>query len=203
MRVTQILRLIGVIAFGLVGTAFADDVTFTASGTFADGASLGGTLIINTGTGVVESNGLDLTVTGGEAGTPGLTFAFLENSFDNQYDASDNFWEIILSSNAGGIEAEGISESVSDSATLELTIPLGSGTTLVGYAGGSLCTDPGTCVNGNVYSDYTLPAPPLQQGTDPVLTSGALAVSGAPEPSSILLLAVPAVWLIRRQRRNA
>ena len=72
MRLGRAICIAGLIGFGAAGMALADDVTFTASGTFDDGASLNGTLVINTGTGVVESNGLDLTVVGGGAGPLGL-----------------------------------------------------------------------------------------------------------------------------------
>ena len=69
MRLGKAICIAGLIGFSAAGVVLADDVTFDASGTFDDGASLGGTLVINTSTGVVESGGLDLTVVGGEAGS--------------------------------------------------------------------------------------------------------------------------------------
>ena len=93
MKLGKAICIAGLIGFGAAGMALADDVTFTASGTFDDGASLGGTLVINTGTGVVESNGLDLSVVGGEAGTSGLVFDTLSGSFIFS-DGTDNLAEI-------------------------------------------------------------------------------------------------------------
>jgi hypothetical protein len=71
MRLGKAICIAGLIGFTVAGMALADDVTFAASGTFTDGASLGGTLVIDTAAGVVQSNGLDLTVIGGDAGSPG------------------------------------------------------------------------------------------------------------------------------------
>jgi hypothetical protein len=59
MRLGKAICIAGLIGFSAAGMALAEDATFAASGTFNDCASLGGTLLINTGTGVVESNGLD------------------------------------------------------------------------------------------------------------------------------------------------
>ena len=93
MRLGKAIFIAGMIGFGVAGMAFADDVTFAASGTFDDGASLGGTLVIDTASGVVESNGLDLTVIGGDAGSPGLVFDTLRsNGFF--FDGTDNLYYI-------------------------------------------------------------------------------------------------------------
>jgi hypothetical protein len=204
MRLGKAICIAGLIGFGVAGMALADDVTFSASGTFIDGASLGGTLLINTGTGVVESNGLDLTVIGGHAGSPGLVFDTLTGSFVFS-DGTDNLAEIDAT------------DSADRGPRLQLDINIGSASSLIGFTGGPLCFVPAGFPTGfpagdNCNSDYSsyqlfteaeqpaggssLP-PPAQ------LLGGSVGPATAPEPASLLLLAGPAALLIRRQRRKA
>jgi hypothetical protein len=203
MRLGKAICIAGLIGFSVAGMALADDVTFAASGTFDDGASLGGTLVINTGTGVVESNGLDLTVVGGDAGSPGLVFDTLTGSFI-QSDGTDNL---------AFIDAN---DSADIGPHLQLEINIGSASSLTGFTGGLLCYVPAGFPTGfptgdNCNSDYSsyqlftetehpgsgssLPAPAQ-------LLGGSVGPATAPEPASLLLLAGPVALLIRRQLRK-
>lgn len=198
MRLRKAVCIAGLIGLGAAGMAFADDVTFSATGTFNDGASLGGTLVINTGTGIVESNGLDLTVMGGEAGSPGLVFDTLTGSSVTS-DGTDNVAII------NAIDSARIGPS------LQMEINIGGAENLIGFTGGTLCYVPADFPTGfpsgdNCNSDFSsyniiLGCECAVQG-DPQLTGGSVAPS-APEPASWLLLAAPALLLIRRQLRKS
>jgi hypothetical protein len=180
--------------------ALADDVTFAANGTFDDGASLGGTLVIDTGAGVVESGGLDLTVTGGDAGSPGLVFDTL-NSTGYFFDGTDNLFYIDAA------------DSTNPNPSLDLEFDIGSGTTLAGFTGTSaMCYVPSDFPTGYptgdncgyYYSSYQLFSEcECTLSGDPELTGGSLAPAAAPEPASWLLLAGPAALLIRRRLRKS
>ena len=203
MRFGKALCVAGLIGFGALGTALADNVTFNATGSFDDtnyqalsNAVLGGTLVIDTVAGVVEAKGLDLTVTGGFAGTPGLVFDTLDTPGGQGYffDGTDNIYYVdATDSNESG-------------PVLQLEFDIGSNKNLAGFTGGALCyvaSDfpndyPGGDNCGYYYSSYQL-------SDDPELTGGSLsaAPSGTPEPKSWLLLAGPAAWLMFRQRRKA
>jgi hypothetical protein len=192
------------IGFSAAGMALADDVTFTASGTFNDGASLGGTLVINTTTGVVESNGLDLTVVGGDAGSPGLVFDTSTGIFIES-DGTDNLAFL----NA--------SDSADIGPHLELEINIGSASSLIGFAGGPLCYVPAGYPAGypagdncdfdySSYQLFTETEQPVGGASLPApaqLLGGSVAPATAPEPASLLLLAGPVAMLIRRQLRKS
>ena len=183
MRLREVICITCLIGFGSVGSAFADnvalavggDATFDASGLFGDSSVLGGMIVINVGNGVVESNGIDLTVKGG-IGNVNLLFDTLSSDGNIPVDSTDNFFEInlIASSNPG-----------LNGPVLTLTIPLGSATTLQGLSGTPLCTFPGTCEGGNFFSSWE-----ANRG-DPLLTSGSLNPAGVPEPASVFLLIGP------------
>jgi hypothetical protein len=55
MRLRKAVCIAGLIGFSAAGLALADDVTFAASGTFIDGASLGGTLVIDSWKSISEA----------------------------------------------------------------------------------------------------------------------------------------------------
>jgi hypothetical protein len=200
MRLGKAICIAGLIGFGALGSALADYVTFAASGTFDDGASLGGTLVIDTGTGVVESNGLDLTVVGGDAGSPGLVFDTLDaNGYF--FDGTDNLYYIDAA------------DSANPNPSLDLEFDIGSNTTLAGFTGtSSMCYVPSDFPTGYptgdncgyYYSSYQLfeECECTSINGDPELTGGSLAPTGAPEPASWLLLLAPAALLIRRQWRK-
>jgi hypothetical protein len=189
----------GLIGLSAAGMALADDVTFTVNGSFNDGASLGGTLVIDTGKGFVESNGLDLTVMGGDAGTPGLVFDTLTGS-GVFFDGVDNLAYIDAADSSDG------------GPSLQLEINIGKTDTLAGFTGGTFCYVPATFPDGYpeedncgaYFSNYQLFSESERPG-DPQLIGGstAPAPSGAPEPASLLLLAGPAALLVRRQLRKS
>jgi len=116
MKTGQVFFLAALIGFGAAGSALADDVTFDASGTFDDGSSLGGSLIIDTATGIVQANGLDLTVTGGTNDVD-LIFDTLNYAGEEDTSAGVNLW--------GSVDA---SDSSDPGASLELDILLGNAT---------------------------------------------------------------------------
>jgi hypothetical protein len=199
MRLGKAVFVAGLIGFSVAGMALADDVTFTVTGGFNDGASLGGTLVIDTGKGFVESNGLDLTVTGGDVGTPGLVFDTLTGT-GVFFDGVDNLAYIDAADSSDGRPS------------LQLEINIGRAETLSGFTGGTFCYVPVTfpigypeednC--GEYFSNYQLFSASELPG-DPQLTGGSAspAPSGAPEPASLLLLAGPAALLVRRQLRKS
>ena len=197
MRLGKAICIAGLIGFSAAGVALADDVTFSANGTFNDGALLGGTLVINTGTGVVESGGLDLTVVGGDAGSPGFVFDTLTNT--NEFsDGTDN------------LEVINATDSADEGPNLQLEINIGSASSLVGFTGGPLCYVPadfpvgfpeGNNCNSD-FSNYQLFRENQQPG-DPELTGGSIGPATAQEPASLLLLAGPLALLIRRQLRRS
>jgi hypothetical protein len=203
MRLGKAICIAGLIGFSVAGMALADDVTFTATGSFDDGASLGGTLVINTTAGVVESNGLDLTVIGGNAGSPGLVFDTL--------DATGVFNDGV--DNLAYLDASDSSES---GPGLQLEINIGSASSLTGFTGGPLCYVPATFPTGYpdedncgaYYSSYQLfteseqPGVSFSRAGPAQLTGGSVSQSTAPEPASLLLLAGPVALLIRRQLRK-
>ena len=141
--------------------------------TFDDGASLSGSLVIDTGAGVVESNGIDLNLTGGVSGS-GFTFDTLvyngeAQNFDGQ---GDNLWIIDLSDSAYAGNGPAAAKDPTDPA-LQLETAIGTNSNLQGFTGGSLCYVPAgfpvgypdgdNC--GSYYSNYQLFA------GDPELTS--------------------------------
>jgi hypothetical protein len=203
MQLGRLIGIAGLIGFAAVSTALAADVTFDASGTFADGSTLGGTIVIDTATGVVDSTGVDLTVTGGTSDD--FTFDELSSSYNYSIDSTDNFYEINLLDSAYTEPAEEPQIEVVTDPILTLTIPIGSNTTLAGFTGSaSLCSfSLANCEGGNYYSDWEQNFSSDSPAGDPFLSSGSLTSSAAPEPASLLLLAGPVTLLIRRQLRKA
>jgi hypothetical protein len=208
MRLGKAICIAGLIGIGALGTALADDVTFNATGSFndmtydaLDNAVLGGSLVIDNVNGIVEADGLNLTVSGGLAGSPGLVFDTLVDS-GSVFNGTDNIYYIDAA------------VSGNPAPSLELDLNLGLNTDLVGFTGGSLCFVPSDFPTGFpegnncgfFYSSYELFSEcqcTAQLPGDPQLTGGSMAPAAAPEPKSFLLLAGPAVWLLFRQRRKA
>lgn len=167
-------------------------MTFNASGTFADGSTLSGTVIIDTSTGngvlggsltidnIGGVSGDDVTLTGDiyNEGPLGGTNTWYAYEFDNGDSAGDYY--------------------------LDLYIPAGA-TTLNGYTGGKLCSTTTSCnFDGPVYTFFGKDFIGSASYVD--LTSGSLSTgSGAPEPSSIALIlgSVAALAAVRRRKRRA
>ena len=202
MGLGKIVCIAGLVGLGALGTALASNVTFDASGTFEDGSVLGGTIVIDTATGVVS--GPELTVTGG---TNSVDFTFDELNglpYNIGVDATDNFFEINVLDSAY-TQPLAIPAIIAIDPILTLTLPLGSNTNLIGYTGSpSLCSNSlANCEGGNYYSDWEQNIASDAPAGDPLLSSGSLTAGTAPEPASLLLLVGPALLLIRRQMRKA
>jgi hypothetical protein len=206
MGLGKIISVAGLLGFAALGTAAAANVTFDANGTFEDGSILGGTIVIDTLTGAVDIAGVNLTVTGGTSDN--FTFDELEGTpTDYNVDATDNFFQINVLDSAYSLPKEqpAFESIVPVDPILTFMIPIGSNTSLAGFAGsGSLCSNSlGNCESGNYFSDWNLDAFSDLPAGDPLLTSGSLTPGTAPEPASLLLLAAPLALLIRRQRAAA
>jgi hypothetical protein len=114
------------VALGLLApAAHAGLITFDATGTLQDGATLSGDVVINTTTGVVQS--LDLTVSS--------PLSFTVTEFDSSVSGQD-IADYSLEADNGIPFNPGI--------VLDII-----GTTLVGYTGGGICTVGSPC-NGSV-----------------------------------------------------
>lgn len=200
MRFGKLFGIAGLIGFAAVGTVLAGEVTFDAGGSFADGSVLGGSIVIDTATGLVQSNGVDLTVTAGTSDN--FTFDELSGAYNIAFDSSDNFYEINFLDSSYSSPAQQPQNLELIDPILTLTIPIGSNTNLIGFTGSpSLCSSSlANCGGGNYYSSwqqyYLSDAP----AGDPLLSSGSL--TSGPEPASLLLLAAPLAFLIRRQLRK-
>ena len=187
MKITAWVFAAALIMVTLVGakTVRANSVTFDASGTFVGGGTLGGTITINTVTGVVVA--VDLTTT--SSGLNGSPYTTLGPSF---------FYMV------GPFLGIGISNSASNVIGLAL-----DASTLVGYSGGTLCGGPPTeCTFGVgsgvvTYEDASYPP------VEPLifLASGSLTpVAPTPEPNSAALtllgLATLGLCMLMRRRNS-
>ena len=121
--------------------ASASPVTFDLDGIFLSGSSLGGTLTIDTATGVATA--ADVAI-----GPPAsLTFGVIEGQRQNGP-------ATLITIGDGGALAD-----------LDIALPRAS---LIGYAGGGLCTSPSAC--GGLTSGIRYSSPP---GGDPLATGNA------------------------------
>ena len=157
-----------------VSASFAQTV-FTASGTFANGATLGGTVTINPATGEVTA--INLTVSAPISAT--LTVA-----------EGTGFGAAYVDFGVGTV-----------SGTTDMTVAL-PGTTLVGFSGGPLCSTSAPC--GGISSGVRVSGV-LTQLTSGSLTSGSSAAATPAPPSLWLALSgclAAFVYALRRRRRN-
>jgi hypothetical protein len=180
----------------LVGQAKADTlIEFNASGTFDDGSSLSGTVIIDTTIGVATAADLDVN------GVPG--FFELNSAAPNSFgvvpdliNASDSQSYLIRLFARGPIGGGFTAEQL-----INVGLPVPS---LVGYSGGSTSIS-GAGLNSG-YADGVLPT--FIEG---FLASGELSavreLTAVPEPSRVTavlsLASMGLVGLLRRRRRAA
>lgn len=158
-KLTPVL-LLGLLALVAPNTVRADS-TFNASGTFQDNSTLAGTLTIDTSTGLIT--GADLSV---------------------QYNISPSVTEDftnVLGQTPDSIQLEGNHFS-------DLFIYFDA-SSLVGYAGGALCSTSVSCV-GMVVSEVSPSNGITGVPFNDFLTSGTLTASVSPtaEPPTIVLL---------------
>jgi hypothetical protein len=155
--------------------ALADSIsTFTASGTFADGATLSGTITIDVTTGVVTGSDISVETTSSDV----TSFGYIFQSNADYFDADS--WVLSLQTASGGLP---------DVEFYLDTAALGS-STLVGYSGGALYSvgQPGSDGADSFYR-------PAVTYYD-YLESGSLSlVPSIPEPATLGLLAVSVVGL--------
>ena len=150
------------------------DTVFTVTGSFDNGAILSGTATINTSTGIVTA--FDLSTTGAFVSGPYTTVDPGQGPFFfNQYF---------------------VSSTLSNSSIDLLFPPPGS---LVGYTGGSLCSDIVACIFISALNTTTTPTPSSTFN----LTSGSLTPQAAtPEPSSLFLM-LSGVGLVFAMRKRS
>lgn len=179
------LALLAASAYAIPCTTIGSGTTFNVTGLFDDGglssngSILSGTLDIDTtGCGGVLS--ASLAVTGNSPATGGpLDFTSISNQ--GLHNSSGYYYYV---------DFNPVDENI-----LDVDIYLSSPATLDGYTGGKLCADNQSC--GGAESYY---------GADPNLSSGSLSpASGAPEPSSALLLfgGAAALMGLRQRKRRA
>ena len=186
MLVQKKLLAAVLVAGGALGAqlAHADVIqTFNVSGSFQDGASLGGTVTIDVTTGNITGAALDL-------GTPISASITTGSQGTIAYGAGAVLYAATIPNSASQLGGD----------TLYLAFATSS---LVDYSGGALysTTDPGTTINGNPRGSLIQ----TQSGSvQTQLTSGA--VSAVPEPSGLAPLAAGLFGLgliARRKRRHA
>lgn len=165
---TGLWMALGLVTLAAPRAVWADTIIqFNASGTFADGSVLTGTVTIDTTTGL--PTGVSLKTTGPTAVGPLTDLGFGQDEAQ--------FFEIA---------AQGFNN---DDIYLYLDVP-----NLIGYTGGALCGVSTGCVEtvppnlGAVVSSVTDPV---------YLTAGGLTLPAAvPEPSSVMLLGIGFVGLM-------
>ena len=158
----------------IASTAQAGPITFNATGILKNGSSLSGSIIMDTTLGTVQS--LNLIFTG--------TYSFTISSV------------VLAAANTGSqtgtFAIEGKNATPYPFTFIELPV-----TTLVGYTGGSICSQ-GTSCAGLVFSDAGAAA-----GDTSSFSSGSL--TATPEPGGIVLVgsAMLGLFALRRRYRSA
>jgi hypothetical protein len=161
------------------GTTFNVTGLFDDGGLSSNGSILSGTLDIDT-TGCGGVLNANVAVTGNSPATGG-PLDFTSISSQGLHNSSGYYYYVDF--------------TPVDEYSLDVDIYLSSPATLDGYTGGNLCADNQSC--GGPETSY---------GLDPNLSSGSVSpASGAPEPSSALLLfgGAAALMGLRQRKRRA
>ncbi len=171
------LSILAVAAYAISITPSSNSTVFDVSGTYEGGATISGTIDIDTvGDGGVTGGNLIVV-------SSGLTYDLGLSSEPQFY--SPDYWQVRFDTNGGAPE-------------IYPGIFLGDSSNLDGYSGGPLCSLTFVC-EGN---ESGL----LFQKVDPPLFSGSLTLA-APEPTCLPLLLTGAgaavVRLLRRKRKTA
>jgi hypothetical protein len=165
--------------FLLAATAGATPVTFSLEdGTFASGATMSGTLVIDTATGSLVSADLTYTL-GGSSVSFDRTF-FGQGTIPALFGV---FFPLTVAGVVDGPENPLANPPVVDE--FDLILPAAS---LVGYAGGPLCTDGsvgGVYCGGAVFSEYAGRVNFL--GNDVMTNGNLVSFAATPEPPEFVL----------------
>ena len=164
--------VLGLVALIAPGAVRADTIVFDASGTFAGGASLTGTVTIDTTNGLVTAE--SLATTGALVTGP---FAGVSNQGDTG--TTPNYYYFFSNVESGYAIALVFTQS-----------------TLVGYNGGTLCGFNGSANCQAAGSDFITVLIPQAAGGDVDLTQGQLQPQSTPEPSSFSMLLTGGLGLL-------
>jgi hypothetical protein len=175
MRTTKYAVAAALALFTLISSRAvqADSITFDASGTFGNGSTLTGIVMIDTSDGLVTA--VDLSV--GSPGDVGPLTTFMQGG--------------LFSGQAVVIDATGMG------AELYLLVPDGS---LIGYGGSVLCSTTSVCTVLGAFSFYEK-AGVLEGLSSGELTEATTRVP-APEPSSMFLLVTGLLGLVGALRHK-
>jgi hypothetical protein len=181
------LRVLSLVLLVVSAYAAQSGTVFSVSGTFEGGATLGGTITIDTiGNGGILSE--DLTVNPVD-----ITYTF---NGPNDGTGLQSF------SDSGTFFYDDALFFGNNNSELEFDIYLAGTNGFAGYTGGALCSDAQFC--GGAETSFTVNTRNLENPGDPPLSSGTLS-SATPEPSTALLAigGGAAVLALRRRKRRA
>ncbi len=180
MRIAALIPAL--LALSLPVAAHADTISTFAfnNATFANGASLSGSVMIDVTTGLIQTTNFLYTL-----GAASTSFSYLSNSqrlFDNATQTAFN-----------SVDAAG------DQIAFDV-----ANTSLVGYTGGNFCTLSSLCPNGyaGLYNNVNNGAVNFMATGSLAFVSSVQTSSVTPEPSSFVLLGTGALGLLGVARRK-
>lgn len=175
-RVTKYAIVLGVAIFCLGLSPVHADTVFDVTGTFSNGATLSGTVTINTASFSQGITSLDLTIS-----TIGSSFSYVQDQF--------GFFVVYF--------ADTTTTSGNTLPELDLIFPVG---TLFGYSGGDLCSTNDGCAFGSVTS-YTNTSNQTYNLKDGYVSYGGF-TTATPEPGTLVLLASGLAGLVLLSRKR-